>query len=405
MEIENLSIDDKYKKWLKSIYEKNIAQTQSNVDRLNMFNNLESFHVENVCNKHRRLNDKLPIEYRDIYHFPSYLSLSDFISSVESLNNNEKEIKVNGSKTIYDDVNWEVKVITTKEAAQIYGKHTKWCISAIDGNAWDNYKNNTFYIVFNKKADKENPFKKFIIQTDLNGFMCIWDVKDYSYGSNVLYLLDIDLKSIIESHRSNKYIDRLLSTMNEKVVNILCQSNAIIAGGALLSVVEGKEVNDHDIWFENEVDYNRALELFDGCDIFSRYGTKNAFNFCDKLNFNDFFSDAKTTEKNTKIQIINKSRYSFGDTKKIIDQFDFTCVMAGYSFRENKIVVNDQFFNHNRSKLIMLNRVIKNPASLLSRVLKYTKKGYHLTTHTHKEILTHLSGITPQEIDDAAISY
>lgn len=396
MEIENLNIDIKYKKWLKFTYDK---KTNQNID------NLESVHIENICNKHKRLSDKLPIEYRDVYQFPSYSSLSDFIHNVESLNDNEKGIKKNGSETIYDDDKYEVKVITTKEAAQIYGKNTKWCISAIGDNAWDNYKNNVFYIVFNKKADKDNPFKKFVIQTDSNDLAVIWDVKDYSYGKNVLYLLDIDIKSIIESHKNSKYICGLLSSMDEKVVNILSQTNAIIAGGALLSVIEGKEINDYDVWFENDVDYANALEMFNKSDLFSSFNTKNAFNFYEKIDYTDIFSDNTSNKNYIKTQIINKSRYSFGDTKKIIDQFDFTCIMAGYSFKENKIVVGNHFFSHNRRKVIMLNKVIKNPASLLERVLKYTKKGYFLQGNTHKEILTYLSGITLQEIEDAAISY
>ena len=70
-------------------------------------------------------------EYKNIYKLvkkkPS--EVKDYIDRIESKNSRRKQAKRSGAKLVYEDDLWKVYHITTYDAAVLYGKGTKWCIS------------------------------------------------------------------------------------------------------------------------------------------------------------------------------------------------------------------------------------------------------------------------------------
>jgi hypothetical protein len=110
------------------------------------------------------------------------------------------------------------------------------------------------------------------------------------------------------------------------------------------------------------------------------------------------------TIDNMKYQFINPSRYDFGNVGEIIKQFDFICVMCGVDMKNKKLVYNNNFFSDANSKRIRINPTLKSPASLIDRIIKYTRKGFTLSKSSQRDALKLLSKVTEQEIDDVTLT-
>jgi len=390
MDILSLQIDSKYKKWLKNLYDGS------------------SLHPSFVfmCNKHKRLNDKIPIEYRNIFNFKSVDNFISYVDSLESETEKEEIIKNNGSTTIYENEDFLVKRIHNSDAMKLYGKGSKWCIASDDISIWDRYEKDgdIFFLVFSKKLPYTSQFNKFVVQLNNQKYLTVWDRSDCAYSSNIFDLINLD-GEILRNHYNLEIVSKLIDSISDiSVLDILVNNNAIIAGGALTSIILKEKINDFDIWFSNENDYKQAISNMDvlykikknqsNDDVFnyishSKYPTTNAITY---------------TINNKKYQFINPSRYTFGGVDTIINQFDFTCVMCGVDLKNKKLMHNDKFFVDAKSKRLVINKGLKSPASLLDRIVKYTKKGYKISKEAQKDALIFLSKVTEQEINDVTLT-
>ena len=78
-------------------------------------------------------------EYKDIYKLikkdPN--EVKDYIDSFQSNTDVRRSKKASGSELVYDKNGYKIYRITTPEAAQLYGSHTKWCIAGRLGNEDD----------------------------------------------------------------------------------------------------------------------------------------------------------------------------------------------------------------------------------------------------------------------------
>jgi hypothetical protein len=387
MDILTLEIDSKYKKWLKTINGGDITHPS----------------LVFMCNKHKRLNDKIPIEYRDIFKFKSVDHFVSYVDSLESESEAEEIIKNSGSALIYENEDFIVKRIYSVNAMKLYGKGSKWCIASDDSSVWDRYINegNMFYLVISKNLPYNSQFNKFIVQIMNDRCVVVWDRSDISYTSNIFDLINLNINVFLESENSS-IISKLVEGIDHDVLKILINNNAIIAGGALTSIILNEQIVDYDIWFSNKGDYDKATNEMDilyekqrdggifSSDLICRYNTSNAKTF--------------TVKSTHKFQFINPSKYSLGNIDTIINQFDFTCVMCGVDLRDRKLICNDKFFRDAKSKKITINEKLRAPASLIDRIVKYTKKGYRISKATQRVALRLLSKVTEEEINDATIT-
>lgn len=389
MDILSLSIDPKYKKWLKTIYDGGDLHP--------------SFIY--MCDKHKRLNDKIPVEYRDIYKFKTIEDFVYYVDTLESETDKEEMIKKNGSQTIYENDDFVVKRIFNKETMNLYGKGTKWCISSDDNNQWDRYTNkgDVFFLVLSKKLPYGSQFNKFIVQLSTEKSITIWDRADMSYHSHIFDLINLD-KDVFSDHYNLEIISTLYSHITkEEIINILENNNAIIAGGALTSVIKKEKINDFDIWFSNEDDYKRAINEFDSFYIDKIRGGSRSF-FSMNNSKHTTFNAITYTIDNMRYQFISPTKYEFGSVGEIIKQFDFICVMCGVDMKNKKLVYDNNFFSDANSKRIRINPTLKSPASLIDRIIKYTRKGFTLSKSSQRDALKLLSKVTEQEIDDVTLT-
>jgi len=389
MDILSLTIDPKYKKWLKTIYDGGDLHP--------------SFIY--MCDKHKRLNDKIPVEYRDIYKFKTIEDFVYYVDTLESETDKEEMIKKNGSQTIYENDDFIVKRVFNEETMKLYGKGTKWCISSDDNNQWERYtkKGDVFFLVLSKKLPYGSQFNKFIVQLSTEKSITIWDRADMSYHSHIFDLINLD-KDVFSDHYNLEIISTLYSHITkEEIINILENNNAIIAGGALTSVIKKEKINDFDIWFSNEDDYKRAINEFDSFYIDKIRGNNRTF-FSMNNSKHTTFNAITYTIDNMRYQFISPTRYEFGGVGEIIKQFDFICVMCGVDMKNKKLIYDNNFFSDANSKRIRINPTLKAPASLLDRIIKYTRKGFTLSKSSQRDALKLLSKVTEQEIDDITLT-
>ena len=392
MDILSLQIDSKYKKWLKNLYD------GSGLHPSFVF----------MCNKHKRLSDNIPIEYRDIFNFKSVDDFISYVDSLESETEKEETIKNSGSTTIYENEDFLVKRIHNLDAMKLYGKGSKWCIASDDINIWDKYEKygDIFFLVFSKKLPYTSQFNKFVVQLNNQKYLTIWDRTDCAYGSNIFDLINLD-GEIFRNHYNLDIVSKLIHYISDiNVLDVLVNNNAIIAGGALTSIILNERINDFDIWFSNENDYKQAI-----INMNVLYMTKknqsndNVFEYIISSHSKYTTTNAITyTIDNKKYQFISPSRYTFGNVDTIINQFDFTCVMCGVDVKNKKLIHNDKFFSDAKSKKLIINKGLKSPASLLDRIVKYTKKGYRVSKESQRDALRILSKVTEQEINDVTLT-
>jgi len=180
------------------------------------------------------------------------------------------------------------------------------------------------------------------------------------------------------------YKHKLLSYLGEDMVTHLKNSNAIIAGGAIRSLICNEEIKDVDTYF-------RSSE-----DLMS------------------FMRDGRI-ESNTHIKTVTKRSLTFGKDKivyqliffsyysspeEIFKDYDFTVCMGAYDFKINDFVFHEDFFADNATKKISINKGTKYPLISMFRLFKYKQKGYEFP---QKQLLELAKAINKFDYNDEEV--
>ena len=134
-------------------------------------------------------------EYKDIYQLikkdPD--EVKNYIDNFQSNSGKRREDKQTGAEKIYEDDNWVVYKITTYKAAQLYGKHTRWCITGrypghegygeeyFNNYIKDNDLDGGYYFYINKHDPND---KYCLLQTKSGKVHSIWDAPDTNRGTS-----------------------------------------------------------------------------------------------------------------------------------------------------------------------------------------------------------------------------
>lgn len=156
------------------------------------------------------------------------------------------------------------------------------------------------------------------------------------------------------------YKHKLFSYLGEDMVTHLKNSNAIIAGGAIRSLICDEEIKDIDTYFRSQNDLiNFMNEERIKSSTHIKSVTKRSITFSkDKLI----------------CQLIFFSYYS--SPEEIFKDYDFTVCMGAYDFKIDDFVFHEDFFVDNATKKISINKGTKYPLISMFRLFKYKQKGY-----------------------------
>ena len=117
-------------------------------------------------------------EYKDIYKLikMDLNEVKDYIDSFQSNTDVRRSKKASGAELVYDKNGYKIYRITTPEAAQLYGSHTRWCIAGRLGNEDDDDSvDNKESLGFFGRYIKSNNIEKayYFIITPKNHKFCI----------------------------------------------------------------------------------------------------------------------------------------------------------------------------------------------------------------------------------------
>lgn len=122
---------------------------------------LIDFAGQELTDRFLAIKSKLKSPENDLYYWVKNKTpkeLADFLDEREIAKTNtqaKKDIAGQGAKLVCETEYWKVYNITTYEAAQIYGRDTKWCITGINDwgdRYWREYKDKgvDFYFLITK---------------------------------------------------------------------------------------------------------------------------------------------------------------------------------------------------------------------------------------------------------------
>lgn len=128
-----------------------------------------------------------------------------------------------------------------------------------------------------------------------------------------------------------------------------------IAGGCIRSLLEGSEIQDIDIFFKANVEKDKIKEYFK-----------------EKLQLGFITENATTIIfDNIKYQFVTTHQ---GTPFEVINEFDFTMNMNYFDMETDSLYIHDE--QSIKDKRLKINLKCRNKLGTLSRILKFTERGY-----------------------------
>ena len=154
-----------------NIYEKLSELNESKAD----IQRLIDFAGEDLANRFLAVKNKLKAPENDLYYWIKNKTPHDLwqtlinIEAAQSDKQHNKEQVRKGAQLVGETVHWKVYHITSYEAASVYGRDTKWCITGINGWGdfyWKDYKGkgaDFYFLITTENYDPRALDSKFAI--------------------------------------------------------------------------------------------------------------------------------------------------------------------------------------------------------------------------------------------------
>jgi len=176
----------------------------------------------------------------------------------------------------------------------------------------------------------------------------------------------IQFKNAVE-----RYGKLILNEMKE--ANITCW----LAGGALRDYFMGVPVKtDYDMFFPNEIEYEKARTYFKAKDCEIKWESDNG---------------CKMKYKERTYDLVKKF---FADPQTTIEAFDFTVSM--FAVDQEKIYHGETTFIDLAKRQLMINEITY-PASSLSRAFRYYTKGFRMCQGEMKKLFDAIQSAPKEE--------
>lgn len=153
-----------------------------------------------------------------------------------------------------------------------------------------------------------------------------------------------------------------------------------IAGGALRDYFAGVRIKtDYDLFFPNEIEYEKAKVYFKTKDCEVKWESDNGM---------------KIKYESRTFDLIKKF---FPSPKETIAEFDFTVSMFAVDF--DRVYYGDTSFIDLAKRQLMINKITY-PASTMSRAFRYYKKGYSMCLGEMKKLIDSIRDMPKEEKDE-----
>lgn len=165
-----------------------------------------------------------------------------------------------------------------------------------------------------------------------------------------------------------------------------------ICGGCFKNIFNKEKVKDLDIFFENESDFDDAVQYFDsqtpGYDGDDVRDEKYHFHY-----ENDNVKAYKHIETGA---VVKRQELPF---ETLEDEHFLEEIGIPETHIEYKILMDDAFFEHLHLKRIVIDKDIPFPMSTFERMLRYAKYGYFPCKETKMKIINALRDLTDEQVE------
>lgn len=181
----------------------NLNQAKADTERL------VTFAGQELADRFQAIKNKLKSPENDLYYWIKHKTpeeLAQFVNEVEGSKSKtqvKRDIADKGAELIQETVHWLVYHITTFEAAQKYGRDTRWCITGIDGygdHYWTLYKQQGcefYFLIAKEDYDPRGYDSKFAVVQYKRSKVEIFDQSDESVRrSEIPYVEEIDIPGV-----------------------------------------------------------------------------------------------------------------------------------------------------------------------------------------------------------------
>lgn len=207
--------------------------------------------------------------------------------------------------------------------------------------------------------------------------------------------------------KEKNIIKRLLG---HKLIKELKKSNAVLAGGAITSIFSKTPLNDFDIYFNNQNDFDRVTHFIKHFKaqndihyekITKSFESEKAVLY--DISINNDISVNKTLESygisynlninsnNIIIQLIKPS--IFKAEKDLLQKFDFSICMGRFDFKSEDFTFDPRFMIDLARKELTYNTECSNPIGSFFRLKKYLDKGFSIDPSEMLKIFISLNSI------------
>ena len=147
------------------------------------------------------------LEKKDINQYENYHQLDSVISPIQQ-REKEKELEKRADK-IYEDNRILVIKPKTKQSSCKYGKGTRWCTAATEGNRFEEYSsgNQGLYYIILKGLEKQLGYK-IAVHFANSGKMSLWDDEDHMLSDRETSLIMTQnrelFNTILEDYKNSR---------------------------------------------------------------------------------------------------------------------------------------------------------------------------------------------------------
>lgn len=178
--------------------------------------------------------------------------------------------------------------------------------------------------------------------------------------------------------------------VDDELYKLLSTIRACIAGGCITSIFTGQPIADIDIFFRDQVSYDRAVRYFGMCERNKYRGTRavcetdkaktfamthNKKYYPDVANYGLTFFRKDANQTEVVIQLVRHD-VNCGEPEDIVNRFDITACQAAFDFKTDNFVLGSRFLQDNARRRVVINPECKNVIGAFFRMQKYIEKGY-----------------------------
>lgn len=222
---------------------------------------------------------------------------------------------------------------------------------------------------------------------------------------------------IITQERDNFW---MLNWLDEFMIG----HQGFICGGCFKNIFNKEKVKDLDIFFNNQSDYDDAIQYFDSMTTGYSGDDKRE----EEYSFYYENENVKAYKHNRTGITIELCCKVFGMAEEILNKFDFTITKFAYykaevedetgaevefepfgietigteekpkTHIEYKVMYDDKFFEHLHLKRLVIDNEIPYPMSTFERMLRYAKYGYFPCRETKMKLIKAI-----RELDDRQV--